>query len=488
MLSALGALAFALLAWLLWAKERETAPGGELQLFCAAGIRMPVEELAADYEERFGVRVALQYGGSGTLLAGLEVTPRGDLYLAGDDSFVDRARDAGLVREELVLARMRAVIAVRTGNPLAIEGLEDLARPDVRVALADPEAAAVGRIARKHLRALGTWDTVLERASVTKPTVTELATDLGLGVVDAAVLWDATVAQFPALELVRATLFESDPRTITIGVLTSSSQPTEALRFARFLAARDAGGPVFARHGFEPARGDVFERTPRLSIASGAMLSPAVRETLHAFAEREGARIDTTYNGCGILVAQMRAGAVPDAYLSCDTTFLNEVDELFEDGVELTSNAMVILVASGNPRGIETLTDLARPGLRVGLAHPEKSALGALTVGLLQREQLTGGLAASGNLVVDSPTGDLLVNQLRTGSLDAAIVYASNAAHAREHVDLVPIDSAGARATQPIAIARGARHKALLGRLFDALRGSDSRVRFEALGFRWESE
>src|SRR5688500_3389915 len=52
-----------------------------LVVFCAAGLRKPVEEAALAYQEAHGVEVQLQYGGSNTLLSQLAVTDRADLYL-----------------------------------------------------------------------------------------------------------------------------------------------------------------------------------------------------------------------------------------------------------------------------------------------------------------------------------------------------------------------------------------------------------------------
>ncbi len=43
------------------------------------------------------------------------------------------------------------------------------------------------------------------------------------------------------------------------------------------------------------------------------------------------------------------------------------------------------------------------------------------------------------NVAVQSPTGDMLVNQLRTGSLDAVVVYISNATYAGDEVEAIGI-------------------------------------------------
>ena len=59
----------------------------KLVMFCAAGLRVPVEEIAAAYLEEYHVKIEFQYGGSQSLLGQLEVNRQtaADLYLAGDD-------------------------------------------------------------------------------------------------------------------------------------------------------------------------------------------------------------------------------------------------------------------------------------------------------------------------------------------------------------------------------------------------------------------
>ena len=72
---------------------------------------------------------------------------------------------------------------------------------------------------------------------------------------------------------------------------------------------------------------------------------------------------------------------------------INEVirPPLFPVAVDLSRTAMVLLVPAGNPKGLRGLEDLTRPGLRLGLANAEQSALGALTARLLRREAIIFG-------------------------------------------------------------------------------------------------
>jgi ABC-type molybdate transport system substrate-binding protein len=94
--------------------------------------------------------------------------------------------------------------------------------------------------------------------------------------------------------------------------------------------------------------------------------------------------------------------------------------------------------------------------------------------------------AVKSNLAVQAPTGDLLVNQLRSGALDVALVYAANASAVADLVDRVPLSGPGTLAVQPYAVGRDSDHAQLMGRLLRALESQASRDRFLAAGFQTE--
>ncbi|MCA9446962.1 MAG: molybdate ABC transporter substrate-binding protein, partial [Candidatus Omnitrophica bacterium] len=161
-----------------------------LFLYCAAGIRPPVEEVAAQYEKEYGTPIQIQYGGSNTLLSQIDVGKTGDLYIAADDNYINLAHEKGLVKEAIPLALMRPVLAVKKGNPKNIHAIEDLLRDDVKTALGNPDQAAIGKTTRKLLEDSGYWDRVqghVTKTGVFKPTVPEVANDVKIGSVDVGV-------------------------------------------------------------------------------------------------------------------------------------------------------------------------------------------------------------------------------------------------------------------------------------------------------------
>ncbi len=488
-LGSVGALAFlvALLAGnpLDWFRRKPAhAP---LVVYCAAGIKPPVEAAARAYEQRYGVPVQLQFGGSQTLLANIQVSGAGDLYLPADDSYIQLARDKGLVEEAIPLARMRPVLVVRKGNPRGVRSLRDLLAKKLRVVHAKPDAAAVGKVTLDALTRSGHWERFKALLVSDKLTVNDVANDVAVGSADAGVVWDATLSAYPGLERVPAPELDKETALISVCVVRGTNQPAAALRFARFLAARDAGLPFFREEGFTPVAGDAWEESPELLLHAGAMLRPAIEETIDAFEEREGVTVTRVYNGCGLLVAGMRAGKQrpPDAYFACDQEFMDQVADLFGPPKAVSGNQLVILVRKdySHKDRIWKLRDLGKVKLRLGIGHEKQCAMGVLTQETLKQTGTRPDVMR--NVVVQSPTGDMLVNQLRTGSLDAVIAYLSNAAGMEKVVEARPIDVKCAFATQPFAVGKESRHKHLTERLLDAIRGKQSEERFKALGFTW---
>ena len=349
---------------------------------------------------------------------------------------------------------------------------------------ANPDAAAIGKITRETLQATGDWEPLEKATTAYRTTVSDVANDIVVGAADAGIVYDAVLHTYPKLEAVSIAELEPAVSQVALGVIASSDQPAAALHFARYVAAKDRGLKRYAEHGFQIAAGDEWADVPELSLFAGSMLRPVIEDTITAFEKREGVRVSRVYNGCGILVAQMKAGQRPDAYFACDREFMNQVPDLFPDPIDVSENELVILVPKGNPQKIGELKDLARKGLRVGIGHEKQCAMGWLTQNTLKE----GGVQKEvmENVTVQTPTGDMLVNQLRTGSLDAAVVYLSNAAGSGEELDAIRIQGMECSvATQPFAVSRETRYPQLTARLFERLCSAESRDAFEAEGFRW---
>jgi molybdenum ABC transporter molybdate-binding protein len=467
--------------------ESPAASSEPLTVFVAASNRPVFEAIRKEYEAAYKTPIEVQYGPSQTLLSSMEVSGTADLYLPADDSYLDLAATKGLIKERLALATMQAVAVVPKGNPKKLEALADLEREDVKLVQADPDAAAIGKQTREGLQALQKWESLKARTTAFKTTVNDVANDVKIGSADVGIVYDAVAATYPELEIVRLPELQSAQADVAVAVTASTKKPRQALHLARYLGAADKGLAKYKAFGFTPVQGDAWAETPEVLVYAGSMLRPAVEETFKTFEEREGVKITRVYNGCGILVAQMKAGEKPDAYFACDSEFMNEVQDMFQPRANVAQNELVILVPKGNKHEIASLKDLAKPGLKVGVGHEKQCAMGWLT----QRTLVEGGVKdeVMSNVTVQTPTGDMLVNQLKAGSLDAAVAYISNAAGSSDTLDAIRIQGLQCSiAIQPLAVSKTTKYPQMMGRLAERLKSAESKSQFLSFGFSWKGD
>ena len=252
---ALLAIGIAVLA-AFWGGRKAGGPAS-ITVYCAANLKKPVEAVAEQYRQELGIEVRLQYGGTGALLSQFQVTKKGDLFIAADDGSLNDARRLDCIREVLPLVVQHPVIAVKKGNAAAVHSIADLMKPGIKLALPSPEAASIGKVTRKLLKT--TWDALATKALVMKPSVSEVAADVQLGAVDATFVWDSTIPQFKDLEAIEVPELTQHRENASAAVLSFSTQPAEALKFARYLAAPDKGGVVFTKQGFKTTPGDKWQ-------------------------------------------------------------------------------------------------------------------------------------------------------------------------------------------------------------------------------------
>jgi molybdate transport system substrate-binding protein len=427
--------------------------------------------------------VQLQFGASQTLLANAQVTGMGDLYLPADDSYLTMAEDKKLVTARVQLATQTAVLAVASEHAWKVKSLSDAAR--AKLALPNADATAIGKRVKKSLTA-EQWQALTLAAVTTAATVTEAANAVKAGSAEVTFIWDPMLKLYPQLQVVPCEELKSVTSQVSFGLLSCCKDSAAAMHFARFASAKDAGLQTLAAMGYQVVQGDPWADMPELTLYAGSMLRPAIEETLALFEKQEGVRVTRVYNGCGILVGQMKAGKKPDAYFACDSEFMSQVQDSFQTADSIAQNQLVILVTKGNPKGIADLRDLAKPGIRLGIGHEKQCAMGWITQKTFTESGITEEVMK--NVTVQTPTGDMLVNQMLTGSLDAAVTYLSNAVGAGDRLDAVRIQGIKCSiATQPFAVWKDTPYQQLAARLHAALRSAESKARFENEGFQWQA-
>lgn len=250
------AFAIALAALLLGC---ESSDPNTLTLLCGGAIRPPITGAELEDEvgiiERFrnahpGATIETNFGASNILLGQLKLTQRGDLFFPGDDFYVEEAKREGLVYETRTVARFVPVIMVANGNPLDIQEVSDLADPNVRLAIADPRAAAIGRITPEIFEKNGVSFDALDNIEFTGVTAPEVAQAVELGHVDATITWRPVAEQYHRNSVIVEIPREDNVLSpLVIAVLETSTNKELALEFADFIAGPE-GQEVFQRYHY----------------------------------------------------------------------------------------------------------------------------------------------------------------------------------------------------------------------------------------------
>lgn len=233
----------------------KSSPRGELLMYCGAGLKPPVAEIIEAFEATTGVTVAADYAGSDHLLVKLRASGRGDLFLPGDDHYLDQAAAHGLVAARRTLCYFVPTILVRKGNPKGIRTLADVCAPGIKLGLGDPSACAIGKQSRLLFEKNGiAWEAARAACAFQSLTVNELGMQIQAGALDAVIVWDA-VAQYYERhgDEVPIPIERNVVSEVALAVLSFSTQRDLAEKFLAF-AASDAGRALFVKHRYRVER------------------------------------------------------------------------------------------------------------------------------------------------------------------------------------------------------------------------------------------
>jgi molybdate transport system substrate-binding protein len=230
-------------------KSSEKLQTKELLLYCGAGIRPPVDELIEVFERLNGIKIVTDYAGSEVLLSKIKVSERGDLYMPGDEYYIEQAAGKGMILSQHRVCYFVPVILVQKGNPKNIRSLQDLLQSGLKLGLGDPNVCAIGRATREILAKNDIpWEAIRENVVFLSLTVNELGMQIQASSLDAVIVWDAIAHYYSNYGQEIPIPAENNViSTVDIGVLTFTKNRLSAEKFMEF-AASEQGQAIFKKH------------------------------------------------------------------------------------------------------------------------------------------------------------------------------------------------------------------------------------------------
>ncbi len=130
-----------------------------------------------------------------------------------------------------------------------------------------------------------------------------------------------------------------------------------------------------------------------LEIFVGSASKPPTEEAARRFRERTGITVNLHFGGSGKMLSEMKLSERGDLYFPGSSDFM-EIAKREKQVLPETESIVVHLIPAinvprGNPKGIHSLEDLARPGMRIGIARPDTVCVGLYAAEILEKGGLT---------------------------------------------------------------------------------------------------
>jgi molybdate transport system substrate-binding protein len=182
---------------------------------------------------------------------------------------------------------------------------------------------------------------------------------------------------------------------------------------------------------------DGTDRGELILLCGSSFVRPMERLTAEFEAET-GIKVVPTVAGSENFLPLVEAGNRGDLLLTHDPylAFVADAGKL-AGHVRAGYLAPVLAVRKGNPKGVREIADLARPGLAVALSNPEYSTCGEMVAALLEKKGLKSGVMTNVDTRLTKGHAELGLF-LKTGTVDAVIMWNGVARSFREAVDVVP--------------------------------------------------
>ena len=222
----------------------------ELTVAAASDLTPAFEEIGREFEATNKIKVVFMFGSTGMLTRQIENGAPVDLFAAANVSYVDELDQKGLIISDskAIYARGRITLWTSEASPLRLQGIADLARPEVmRIAIANPDHAPYGLAAKQALESAGIWDRVKPKL-VYGDNVRQTLQYAQTGNVDVAIVSLSLSNENHG----RWTLIPEDlhqPIDQGLGIIKTTKNEKAARAFASFLAAPQ-GQSILKKYGF----------------------------------------------------------------------------------------------------------------------------------------------------------------------------------------------------------------------------------------------
>jgi molybdate transport system substrate-binding protein len=203
--------------------------------------------------------------------------------------------------------------------------------------------------------------------------------------------------------------------------------------------------------------------------------------------------VSFNFGGSDTLAGQITQGAPADVFASANVAQMNVVvkgGQISSSAVQVFAhNRLVVIVPKNNPANIQTLQDLAKPGIKIVLAA-KTVPVGGYALTFLSKASADPSFSASyqanvlKNVVSYETDVKSVLSKIALGEGDAGIVYTTDAATEPNSVTTIAIpDAFNVIATYPIAPLKNSKQSSTAQQFIAYVMSSDGQNVLASYGF-----
>jgi molybdate transport system substrate-binding protein len=179
------------------------------------------------------------------------------------------------------------------------------------------------------------------------------------------------------------------------------------------------------------------QKSKELMILCGNSFVPPTEQLCSEFKAQTGIETVYTVGGSEDLLPHVKARIKGDIFITHDPYYDYTRDaNALADNVDVGFVAPVLVVQKGNPKGIKSIEDLTRPGLKVALTDPQYSTAGEMVFALLEKKGIKD--AVMKNVENRLTKGHSNIGTfLKTQAIDAGIMWNGVAHTFKDSLDIV---------------------------------------------------
>lgn len=239
-------------------------------------------------------------------------------------------------------------------------------------------------------------------------------------------------------------------------------------------------------------RAEAMAKDRSLTVFCGSANKPAMEDIAARFEQETKIEVNMIFGGSGTLLSQIELSRKGDIYLpgSPDYIIIAKRKKLVIKGSDRVVAYLVpaIITPAGNPAGVGSLTDLARPGLRVGIGNPETVCLGLYGIEILEKNNLLKPVLK--NVVTFGASCSRTANLAAMKHVDAILGWRVFHYWNPDRMDFVPIAPAQIPRISyiPISIPVYTKDKELSRKFIDYVLSETGRAVYQKYGYLTDVE